>query len=731
MTSRIPAARNQTDLTVKTPDPGWLGRALDATGEAFTLADAAGPDYPLVYVNAGFERLTGYSGAEALGKCCCFPQGLPLSGPELERIGQAVRERREIRLVLMTERKDGALFRREVSMAPVLDDDGAVRFVVGVHRDLSEHQQALDDIAAKRDRLLDYIELAPLGILALDSVMNGIAIADMRQPDAPLVYVNAAFERLTGYAAEEVLGRNWMFLHAADLEPSTLGELRTAVQERRETRLEARHVRKDGTPFWVELALIPVLDDNGTLTHYLAIQSDISERKQSQRQLEQMSAELRRNRDDLIVILNQFPCATMIIERDGAVSFASASCHRTLGIAPTAVAGKDWRTVLPLSPDVIAALQCNVSLSPETRSPVVFTWRDAHAELHWVECDIQDDPRDASRRILFLDDVTELHRLRNQLETEPQFGLIGESEPMRQLHRMIGSVALGSWTVLIEGETGSGKELVARGIHAISSRKDRPFIAVNSAGLSQALLSSQLFGHRKGAFTGAAADQQGFFEAAAGGTLFLDEIGDLPLPMQASLLRVVQEREITRLGETRPRRVDVRLIAATNKDLAAEVQEGRFREDLLFRLRVARLAIPPLRERKTDIPMLAEHFFRAVCQEAGKEISGFTPSAMRCLMSYRWPGNVRELKACVDYAVIYAHGRRIHPTDLPPELQTMDSAVRPHLQPRLNTASDDRTRILDALATTGGQRTAAARLLGMSRATFYRRLRALGLGAEP
>jgi DNA-binding NtrC family response regulator len=339
---------------------------------------------------------------------------------------------------------------------------------------------------------------------------------------------------------------------------------------------------------------------------------------------------------------------------------------------------------------------------------------------------------DAPLVIAVVYDVTELYRLRQRLEARNRVRLIGDSEPMQRLHRLIADIARGTWRVLIEGETGSGKELVARAIHDGGPRKHGPFVAVNSAGLSESLLASQLFGHRKGAFTGATSDQQGYFEAASGGTLFLDEIGDLPLSMQASLLRVLQEREITRLGETRPRTVDVRVIAASHKDLAVEVSAGRFRDDLLFRLRVARLTVPPLRSRRTDIPLLAEHFLRDACSQAEKALSGFAAETLQYLLGYAWPGNVRELRSCVDYAVICAAGPRIRPDDLPPELRLarVHGPVEPSSPAPLAEGADERSRILAALSATRGNRSLAAKRLGISRATFYRRLRELSLVAD-
>jgi DNA-binding NtrC family response regulator len=328
--------------------------------------------------------------------------------------------------------------------------------------------------------------------------------------------------------------------------------------------------------------------------------------------------------------------------------------------------------------------------------------------------------------LLLFYDVSELYQLRGSLSNDHGPHMIGTSQPMLRLYQLIEDTARGDWTVLIEGETGTGKELVARSIHTASPRHKGPFIAVNSAGLSESLLSSQLFGHRRGAFTGALADQEGVFEAANGGTLFLDEIGDLPLNMQASLLRVLDQREIVRVGEARPRKVDVRIIAATHKALTTEVQAGRFREDLLFRLRVARIAVPPLRQRQPDIPLLVQAFLHESRQAAGKIITQVSSKAMQYLLDYPWPGNVRELKSCIDYAVIQSRGPVLQPDHLPPEIGKPAAPGSIH---SAKSDADERSQLLQALEQTRGNRTRAAGLLGISRATFYRRLIELGISS--
>lgn len=302
-------------------------------------------------------------------------------------------------------------------------------------------------------------------------------------------------------------------------------------------------------------------------------------------------------------------------------------------------------------------------------------------------------------------------------------GMLGASPPMRETYAGIRDMARLDWSVLIEGETGTGKEMAAAALHAESRRSGGPWIAVNCAGLTETLLHSQLFGHRRGAFTDAFTDQAGYFEAAHGGTLFLDEIADIPVAAQQALLRVLEDGIVLRMGETTGRRVDVRVLSATQRDLAQEVAAGRFRADLLYRLRALRLRLPPLRERGEDILLLADHFLGRAARQAGRAVTGFTPAAGECLLRYGWPGNVRELRHAVEQSVIAAAGQLVDAADLPMEICLSTPP------PALAAGTDERERILDALRVTAGNRAEAARLLGISRATLYRRFTELGIAA--
>ena len=307
------------------------------------------------------------------------------------------------------------------------------------------------------------------------------------------------------------------------------------------------------------------------------------------------------------------------------------------------------------------------------------------------------------------------------------FELVSSSEAMREVFKRIGMAAGSDATVRVLGETGTGKELVARALHRASARAARPFVAVNCAAIPAELMESELFGHVKGAFTGATADRLGRFREADGGTLFLDEIGDMPLATQAKILRVLQEREITPVGGTRVLPVDVRVVAATHRDLPAAVAEGRFREDLWYRLQVVPLVLPPLRERLGDVLLLAEHFLRRIGGAVPKRLSA---AAARRLIGHRWPGNVRELRNAMERAAIMAHGHFIEAEhiDLQPVAASagVDIAWDGTLADAV--AQVEREMVRRALAETGGNRAEAARRLGLSRQQLYRKLAEHGLG---
>jgi len=313
--------------------------------------------------------------------------------------------------------------------------------------------------------------------------------------------------------------------------------------------------------------------------------------------------------------------------------------------------------------------------------------------------------------------------LREQLRTRPGFGLmIGMSAKMERVYKMVEKVSQHEYPVLILGESGTGKELVAKSIHYSGLRKDRPFVPVDCSALVPTLIESELFGYVKGAFTGAMQAKQGLLESAHGGTLFLDEIGDMPVDLQAKLLRALQEREIKPVGSTDRRSIDVRIIAATNRDLENAIRSGSFRQDLYFRLNVVQIKLPPLRDRKSDIPLLVTAFLEKFSGSHGS-VRSISDDAMRRLVAYDWPGNVRELENAIERAVALGSGPIVHVADLPSNLQFPSSERVPQKDELLPLEELERRAILRTLRETSGDKLAAARMLGIGKTTLYRKLK--------
>ena len=507
-------------------------------------------------------------------------------------------------------------------------------------------------------------------------------------------------------------------------EPALMGD---------ESYLEATALIQEGRRFLIvqryqpEMVTIqPVLQK--AREKHLAHGQELEVRKNVEARLGSQLAESEQIRDDVMAVLDHLQLATVMIDENNVVTYASPAVFHLFAIDTQNLVGELWTKNLPLTAEQCSQVQKQMALSEMRRTVVGISLQKKKKPWLEIQVEVHDDPRDQRRTILFLKDRTEVEDLRRQLIGHAHFEkLIGKSPAMQDLYQKIQEIAPVDVPVLIQGETGTGKELVAQALHRLSARKDKAFVAVNCAGLTDSLLGSQLFGHKRGAFTGAVSDHEGYFEAAEGGILFLDEIGDMPLTTQTTLLRALQEGEIIRLGESRPRKVDVRVLAATHQNLQDLVEKGNFRSDLLYRIRVARLQLPPLRERREDIPLLSEAFLgqaRAVTRKP--DVREISPEAMQTLLRYPWPGNVRELKSTFDYALIHCHGAQIQFSDLPPEIGgTPAPLVSARLAPR-----NEREEILSALEQARGKRAQAAKLLGMSRSTFYRRLSDLGISSE-
>jgi PAS domain S-box-containing protein len=322
----------------------------------------------------------------------------------------------------------------------------------------------------------------------------------------------------------------------------------------------------------------------------------------------------------------------------------------------------------------------------------------------------------------------QIEAFRRELRSEDGFhGILGTTAPMQRVFDLIANAKQSDAPVIIFGESGTGKELVARAIHETGARKKKPFVKVNCAALNESLLESELFGHVKGAFTGAYRTREGRFEAAQNGDIFLDEIGDLPLSTQVKLLRVLEERVIERVGDNKPIDINVRIISATNRNLKELVDRGAFREDLFYRINVIPITVPPLRERIGDIPVLAEAFFRRIRLKSAKNIEGISNDALKILMGYPWPGNARELKSAFEYAFVTCQESRIQPHHLPPSIFQGAKGSLKNENGSPNREDSKKRELLEALVQAGGNQSEAARILGVSRVTIWNRIRKYGI----
>jgi PAS domain S-box-containing protein len=344
--------------------------------------------------------------------------------------------------------------------------------------------------------------------------------------------------------------------------------------------------------------------------------------------------------------------------------------------------------------------------------------------------------RDVSERVQLSRALQESEERRHILEelARSRFrfeNLVGKSSAMQEVFRKLRLAAQSDVTVLLRGESGTGKELAAGAIHALSARKDRPLVVVNCAAIPETLLESELFGHVRGAFTGAVRDKQGLFEVADGGTLFLDEVGDMPPALQVKVLRALQSREVRRVGDDHPVKVNVRIVAATHRDLKALLASGGMREDFYYRIRVYEIELPPLRERREDIPLLVGHFLGELSKARERAVEGLSPRALRRVLDYGWPGNVRELRNALEHAFVTMQGTQIQLSDFPPEIRGRTERPPSRGGAAPSAVPGDRKEkglVLEALGRANGNRNAAAKLLGISRVTLWKRMRRLGIG---
>jgi formate hydrogenlyase transcriptional activator len=567
--------------------------------------------------------------------------------------------------------------------------------------------------------------------------------------DGRLLLMNQKLCDILGYTPEEIVTKTYQEVtHPEDLEAELEYARRLIAGEIKSCSYEKRYIRKDGAPIWVNLTASVVRDEEtGEPYCFVAIIEDISARKAAEESLRE-SEEFNRR-----IVESSSDCIK-ILDLEGRLLYISDRGQELLGIEDAVpYINSSWIELWPGAGQQSAraaieqAKASGVGVfqaygpTPDGQAKwwdtVITPMSDAQGRvtrLLAISRDItqskqaEESLKSALEEVRLLKDRLQEENvyLREEAKLERHFGeIVGRSQAVRRVLRKIEQVAVTDATVLITGETGTGKELVARAIHRESPRRDRSLVKVNCAALPPTLIESELFGHEKGAFTGAVSRKVGRFELADGGTIFLDEIGELPMELQPKLLRVLQDGEFERLGSADNIRADVRVIAATNRDLSQDVQARRFRADLFYRLNVYPIGVPPLRQRREDIPLLVEHFVRVLSKKIGKEITSVAPSALEVLRIYVWPGNVRELANVIERAVITTTGTVLQISN---PMETLPAAVPHKLSKTLEEV--EREYIIAVHKATGGRiegPEGAAKVLGLHPSTLRTRMKKLGI----
>ena len=728
-----------------------------------------GAEGRILLVNSAAERLFGFSRAELIGRSVetCLPAMLCGRCLELLDYTGKVEPRPIEALELEARGKDGSRFPAEISLAAFRTEQEA-RLAATV-RDISRRkqaEQALRQTEARFSMLVE--EVKDYAIFMLDA-------------EGHIASWNKGAERMRGYGAEEVIGRPFsMFFLPEDVEDGKPEEeLRIAAAEGR-VETEGWRLRKDGSRFWANLVLTALKDDEGKLLGFIKIARDITERKRigeallletanqlvAQRStaelLAAIAASLRKVKEYDYAAVALYDSAIRKLRVRTLPSRASGELIHEERLLPVenSPAGWAFKARRPLilnrvreegKPMEISETlvhqgvqsACRIPLMAHDRVLGTLTLASRHENAFTNE-DLVSLTQLAEQIAIALDNamafrqVTEMRDrlaeekdyLEDEIRTRFNFGdIVGESPSIKDVLSQVQTVAPTDSSVLILGETGTGKELIARAIHRLSTRHDKIFVTLNCSAVPATLFESELFGHEKGAFTGSAGRQIGRLELAHQGTLFLDEIGDIPLELQSKLLRALQEKQFERLGSAQTITVNVRVIAATNRNLRQMVEEGTFRSDLYYRLNVFPIAVPPLRDRAGDVPLLARHFVDKYSRQFGKTIGAIPQRAMKMVKEYPWPGNIRELEHYIERAVILSRGSELEapPLEADAPKRNMDSSSQ-------SLATAERDHILRVLQETnwivGGPRGAAARL-GLKRTTLASKMRRLGISRKP
>jgi formate hydrogenlyase transcriptional activator len=756
------------------PSPALADRwyLLESAPDAMVIVDSAGK---IVFANSQAERVFGYEPRELLDQ--------PVETLIPEQIRHAhVRDRTEYSaaprtrpmgtgLELRGRRKDGSTFPVEISLSPIEDANG--RFVASAIRDITDRKEIEVALRLSEERYRRLVaEVKDYAIFMLD-------------PQGRVKSWNEGAERIKGYRADEIIGRHFSCFYPSEVVERGVvdEEIKIATWEGR-WEGEGWRIRKDGSRFWASVVITALHDEDGKLLGFTKVTRDITEQKRVRESfLLEVTNALLSNLDITKLLTAIGSCVRQV----KAFDYASVAVydpetkmlrvHSILG-AP-GIAPLPEAVLLPVAGTPHGAVYVSgkpllLRGSAAERFPFEMPKHLAAASIQsgcWIPLTGREGPL-GTLNVFSLqagafaeEDVTALgqlagqvsvaldnalafqriadlnarlarekHYLEDELRTETNFNdIIGNSRALKRVLKQIETVAPTDSTVLILGETGTGKERLARAVHDLSPRRGRPFVRITCASVPAGLLESELFGHEKGAFTGAIAQRIGRFELAHQGTLFLDEVGEIPLELQSKLLRVLQEKQFERLGNSRTMTSDVRIVAATNRDLNKLVASGQFRSDLFYRLSVFPVMVPPLRDRAEDIPLLVHFFLARFAKRMGKGIEVVPPETMQALCRYSWPGNVRELEHVVERAVILSPGPelRIPLTEL--ESVGAGNAQDAKRQTSSTLEEIERGHILNVLRETKGKiggAGGAAERLGMNRTTLNSRMQKLGISRK-
>jgi PAS domain S-box-containing protein len=572
----------------------------------------------------------------------------------------------------------------------------------------------------------------PFDSLLVESVSDGMVAIS---PEGKIIYANRSFLERSGCRLDEIIGkpcREVVHESICDSGCPFTEVLDTGVPV---DRFDVEVRGKGGEEMSACINFTPLKEGSGRVIGVVEVIRDITKLKELKDNLKKTSSMYQRERVKNRTILDNIPSGVYTVDREMKFLSFNRSLEKITGYSAEDVLGKKCSEVLrsdfceagcPLKRSIRTGETLRgVELNLRARDGSVVPIASSTAIM-------RDEEGRPIGGICSFRDLRELHAVPFSQGHAREFqGMLSKNPKMHEIFDLIETVAESDANVLIEGESGTGKELVARAIHRLSIRAGKPFLGVNCASLNENLMESELFGHVRGAFTGAVKDRMGRFEMAEGGTLFLDEVSEIGLHLQAKLLRVIQEREYQRVGETTARRANVRILSATNKLLKERIAGGTFRDDLYYRLNVVSVTPPPLRERKEDIPILVEHFLCRPQGSAGGCKRSFSPLAMQALLEYPWPGNVRELENAVERAKICSRGEVIEESALPAEIRHRGGTVhRGGASSGEKSANLEADRIRETLVRCGWNRTEASARLGVSRVTLWRRMKQLGIGAQ-